>query len=174
MCEEGVWEWDVPVVGAQTHAAALEGDAAAGTRAARRRDRLELDVLRASPGVLEVVRSRTRVKKGRTPEVPVRCGRVAVGDRTVSGVAFGVLDGAAELIRFRRIGSELQPLDRLTGPGTSPGVLTWACSCWGPSLPGASPQVSVLTLYQAALRVLAGGGMASRPVVNVHHLVRGA
>ena len=177
MTERRRYEWDVPIIGSGTktllHLDEQGGEAerAESEERARARDEADLDGLRHSSAVRALVTPFIRMKKGRTAEIPVRCGTRDVGEMVTSGVAFGIREEAVELILVRRSNEQVH-MERATGPRTMLGVEHYICSCNG-FRPGHLDYVTIPRLYRAGLEALARTAKDGRvrPVVNLHSLL---
>lgn len=114
---------------------------------------------------VEFVSSHTEEAFGRTNRIPIRCGTT----KKDWSVAFGVRDGAVELIYVGR-----KDEYRLTGPGTHLEPVKVSCLCNIPEAHKADSvalrNVSILSLYRAATKVLVEGGRDTRKGVQLHGL----
>lgn len=171
-----LYDWDWPLQASGTASLLHLEDAGLsdpdGEARARERDAAELEKLRTSPAVRILVDKFVRAKKGRTPEIPIRCGEAELGDLVVSGIAFGVLNDAVELIYFQRNGGRTSA-SRATGPRTTLGVEQYLCTCSRDFMPGHYDYVTTARLYRAGLEALARTAQDGRirPVANLHTLL---
>ncbi|KHL00434.1 hypothetical protein [Sinomonas humi] len=133
-------------------------------------DLRELNRMSREDRWIQFVSRHTVAAFGRTNRIPIKCGTT---EKDWS-VAFAVRDGAVELIyvdRSRKKDGEY----RLTGPGTHLEPVKVSCLCNIPEGSNATSvalrNVSVLSLYRAAVNALIeGGGRDTRKGVQLHLL----